>query len=292
MRVDSYETSAEFQRAAGDWLARAPRRNNLILTILRRAVTLAENARGWVVSSGGGPEIAGLQTSPLEQATLSDGSLDAARVAARFLPPDLTAIVGPSAVADAFSAEWCARTSRSAELHWEMTFYTVDRVEPFRYPGGGPIGEPIGELRRATLADLDELRPMAIAAAKDMNLPAAEQDPEEIEKRIRRNIAGKRQFLWTEDSSIRAIAGYAEALVDAGARIGLVYTPPEFRGRGYGTAITGSLAQLLLDEGQAWVSLFADNANPVSNGIYRRLGFRPELNYRMWLFGANDCWAR
>jgi len=51
------------------------------------------------------------------------------------------------------------------------------------------------------------------------------------------------------------------------------------------TAITGSLAQLLLDEGQAWVSLFADAANPVSNGIYQRLGFKPELNYRTWLFG-------
>ena len=158
-----------------------------------------------------------------------------------------------------------------------MTFYTLDRVEPFRHPGGN--------LRHATLADLDDLRPLAIAAARDMNLPLAEQNPEEVERRIRRNIAGARQFMWTEDSSIRAIAGYAEALADAGARIGLVYTPPPLRGRGYGTAITGSLAQLLLDEGQAWVSLFADNANPVSNGIYQRLGFRPERNYRTWLFG-------
>ena len=40
-----------------------------------------------------------------------------------------------------------------------------------------------------------------------------------------------------------------ESLENAGARIGMVYTPPELRGRGYGTAITGSLAQLLLNEG-------------------------------------------
>jgi len=158
-----------------------------------------------------------------------------------------------------------------------MTFYTLDRVERFVHPGG--------TLRRATLADLDDLRPLAIAAAKAMNLPMQEQQPEEIEKRIRRNIDGNRQFLWTEGSSIRAIASSAESLEDAGARIGLVYTPPEFRGCGYGTAITGSLAQLLLDQGQAWVSLFADNANPVSNRIYQRLGFQPELAYRTWLFG-------
>ena len=160
-----------------------------------------------------------------------------------------------------------------------MTFYTLDRVEQFVHPGGA--------LRRATLADLDDLRPLAIAAAKAMNLPMQEQQPEEIEKRIRRNIDGNRQFLWTDGAQIRAIASSAESLPDAGARIGLVYTPPEFRGRGYGTAITGSLAQLLLDQGQAWVSLFADNANPGSNRIYQRLGFRPELAYQTWLFEAN-----
>ena len=225
-----------------------------------------------------------MQTPLDAHVTISDGGIEAAGWAARLLPPDLPGIVGPSEVADAFSSEWCARTSQSAHLHWEMTFYTLERVEPFTHPGGS--------LRRAPFADLDHLRPLAIAAAKAMNLPAAEQHPEEIETRIRRNIAGNRQFQWTDGSSIQAIAGYAESLPDAGARIGLVYTPPELRGRGYGTAITGSLAQLLLNEGQAWVSLFADNANPVSNGIYRRLGFKPELSYRTWLFKANGCGAR
>lgn len=158
-----------------------------------------------------------------------------------------------------------------------MIFYTLDRVEPFR--------RPPGELRRAAIRDFDDLLPLAIAAAKDMNLPPAEQNPEEVEKRVRRNIVANRQFVWIEGSSIHAIASYAESMEDAGARIGLVYTRPELRGQGYGTAITGSLAQRLLDEGQAWVSLFADTANPVSNGIYQRLGFKPELNYRTWLFG-------
>jgi predicted GNAT family acetyltransferase len=276
MRVASFENPAEFENASSVWLAREPRRNNLILSIVRRAVKLAENGRGWLVSSDGGPELALFQT-PQHPVSASDGSIAAAQGAAWFLPADLPGIVGPSAVADVFSAKWCARTSQSAHLHWEMTFYTLDRVEPFVQPGGS--------LRPATVADLDVLRPLAIAAAKAMNLPAVEQLPEEVEKRIRRNIAGNRQFLWTEGSTIRAIAGYAESLPDAGARIGLVYTAPELRGRGYGTAITGSLAQLLLNQGQAWVFLFADNANPVSNGIYRRLGFRPELVYRTWLFG-------
>ena len=160
-----------------------------------------------------------------------------------------------------------------------MIFYTLDRVEAFR--------RPPGELRRATIDDFDALLPLAIAAAQDMNLPTMEQIPEEVEKRVRRSVAGNQLFFWVEESSIQAIAAYAETIGKAGARVGLVYTRPELRGRGYGTAITGSLAQLLLDEGQAWVSLFADTANPVSNGVYQRLGFKPELNYRTWLFGPS-----
>jgi predicted GNAT family acetyltransferase len=240
MQVASFEDPAEFERASWEWLIRESRRNNLILSILRRAVKSAEEARGWLVSSDRGLELALLQTQQ-RPPTLSDGSVEAAQHAARWLPLDIPGIVGPSAVADAFAAEWSLRTSGSAHLHSEMTFCVLDRVEPFRAPGGS--------LRRATLADLDALVPLAIAAAKDMNLPAVEQNPEDIEKRIRRNIAGNRQFLWMEGASIRAVAGYAESLENAGARIGMVYTPPELRGRGYGTAITGSLAQLLLDQG-------------------------------------------
>src|ERR1700683_598026 len=174
MLVSTFETPAEFEQVSWEWLVRAPRRNNLILTILRRSVKLAEPARCWLVSSDSGPEIALLQT-PGYDVTISDGGIEAAQWAARLLPSDLPGIIGPSAVADAFSAEWSRRKSQGARLHWEMTFYTLDRVEPFHHPSGS--------LRRATLADLDDLRPLAIAAAKAMNLPLWEQQPEEIEKR-------------------------------------------------------------------------------------------------------------
>jgi predicted GNAT family acetyltransferase len=236
-----------------------------------------EKFRAVVVSSEAGPEIALLQTAD-RPAILSRGDPEAARCAARSEAADLSGITGPADVADAFSEAWCAYTSGSAHLHWETTFYTLDRVTPFQ--------SPQGRLERAQAADLAELQPLAVHAARDMNLPAAEQDPEEVEKRVRRNIAGGRQFLWREGSSIQSIAGYAEAPGDGGARIGMVYTRPELRGRGYGTAVTGSLAQMLLDQGQTWVCLFADNANPNSNRIYRRLGFQPEVVYRTWLFTA------
>ncbi len=275
MQVRRFETPKRFQEAAGAWLVREPKRNNLVLSILHRSLQSGEEGAGWTVQSDGGIELALFQTPPHEVA-LSGGNAEAARMAARSLPLDVPGVVGPSVIGDAFSSEWRALSHGHANLHWEMTFYTVERVEVFRVPGGA--------LSRASLEDLNALIPMAIAAAKDMNLPPQEQNPAEVEKRVRRNIAGARQFLWTDNGAICAIASYAAAFHNGGPRIGLVFTRPELRGKGYGTAITGSLARLLLTEGQPWVSLFADKSNPRSNRIYQRLGFRPELDYRTWLF--------
>jgi predicted GNAT family acetyltransferase len=54
-----------------------------------------------------------------------------------------------------------------------------------------------------------------------------------------------------------------------------VYTPPECRGKGYGSAVTAAASQWALDAGAENVLLFTDLANPTSNSIYQRIGYRP-----------------
>lgn len=58
------------------------------------------------------------------------------------------------------------------------------------------------------------------------------------------------------------------------SRIGPVYTPPDQRGHGYGSAIAAAAAQSVLAIGAVPV-LYTDIANPTSNKIYRAIGFRP-----------------
>ena len=60
-----------------------------------------------------------------------------------------------------------------------------------------------------------------------------------------------------------------------GVRIGMVYTPPEHRRRGYATALVGALSQRCLADGRSFCCLFTDLANPVSNAIYPKVGYRP-----------------
>ncbi len=79
------------------------------------------------------------------------------------------------------------------------------------------------------------------------------------------------------DGEIAAVARYAIALPDRGARIGSVYTRASFRKRGIASALVGSLARHLFEGGQQWVSLLADNANSTSTELYQRLGFTPSF---------------
>ncbi len=57
-------------------------------------------------------------------------------------------------------------------------------------------------------------------------------------------------------------------------RIGPVYTPPEFRGAGYASAVTAELSLRAREAGAAEVLLYTDLDNPVSNSIYQRIGYR------------------
>ena len=57
--------------------------------------------------------------------------------------------------------------------------------------------------------------------------------------------------------------------------IGLVYTPPYFRGKGYATACVAAVSQIALDRGFSKCVLYTDLANPISNSIYMKIGYEP-----------------
>ena len=270
MRLIAFERAGAFRAAAESWLAAAERENNLLITAMVAATHIENSSRGWLVKSGESPQLALFQT-PSQYLLLSGGNAEAAGWAGEDLEADLPGVSGPASAAEVFAERWAARGGRAAKLNGEMTFFAAEHIAAFRRPSGS--------FREARSDEFDRLEPLAVAAARDMNLPRPEQNPATLAKGLRRAIAEGRQFVWVDGASICAMASYVAALPGGGARIRGVYTPPEFRGNGYGTAVSGALAERLLSHGQSWVSLFADNANPVSTGIYRRLGFQPGRVY-------------
>ena len=61
---------------------------------------------------------------------------------------------------------------------------------------------------------------------------------------------------------------------ERGIAISGVYTPPEHRGHGYCQATVGALCREQLARGKDYCTLFVDRRNPVSNRVYRKIGFR------------------
>lgn len=61
-----------------------------------------------------------------------------------------------------------------------------------------------------------------------------------------------------------------------------VYTPPRWRRHGYATACVAALSEILLRRGFAFCVLYTDLANPTSNGIYTRIGYRPVRDFLMY----------
>lgn len=276
MRLLRLHSAAAFEAAAGSWMAADNRTNNLILSRLH-AARFSDDVKSWLAMTGDAPQLALLET-PFDL-VLSGGSVQAAEFLADNLEGEPRQVVGPAEVADAFAARLQQKTGRAGRVSMEMTFYTLERVAQVR--------SPPGYIRTATRAELNALAPLAVAAEREMGVHA-ERDPATIESNLRQAIDDGKQFVWAEGSSIRALASYVSLVRNAGARIRGVYTLPAFRGRGYGSAITAALAAQLLEGGQTWVALFADNANPTSTGIYRRLGFQAHSIFRTWRFDYNS----
>ena len=71
-------------------------------------------------------------------------------------------------------------------------------------------------------------------------------------------------------------------------RVQLVYTPPEHRGKGYASACVASLSKRIRGEGYRCI-LYTDLGNPISNAIYRRIGYRAIAERR---FQNQAIWMR
>ena len=92
-----------------------------------------------------------------------------------------------------------------------------------------------------------------------------------VDARLKEGTGG---FLLWEDDGIVSVAGWG-APTPNGVRIGPVYTPPEYRRRGYGSAVTAAVSAHQLAEGRRFCFLYTDLDNPTSNKIYTEIGYEP-----------------
>ncbi len=188
--------------------------------------------------------------------------------------PGVTGAVPSSA---AFAAEWQRQSGDAFELRMRERIYEVETVASVEGVAGG--------MRRATPDDRE-----LVAAWIDAFSAEAHTEPVEPMEWADRIIAAdpaiRGMYLWEDGGAVVSFAGYNGPTAH-GMRVGPVYTPPELRGRGYASACTAALSQMLLDGGRRACFLFTDLANPTSNKIYQAIGYRPVVDVDMYRFVGN-----
>ncbi|MFD0425182.1 GNAT family N-acetyltransferase [Streptomyces parvus] len=164
--------------------------------------------------------------------------------------------------ADRDTAALLTTRLRGYRTEQEQRLYRLGTLRP-------PSPAPEGRARAATRAD----RALLVAWVEGF-ADATGQSTFSAEWLVDEGTERGSLTLWESGGTPMALAGRSRMLAGT-VRVTLVYTPPEFRGRGYGAAVTAESSRAALAEGAAEVLLFADLANPTSNGVYLRIGYEP-----------------
>jgi predicted GNAT family acetyltransferase len=278
MEVRFHESSEEFRAVAEPFYGRDPVGHTIELTVLRGALpddsvllTVWENS-----------EIVGaaLQTPPYPLACngIPARSIDVVAAEVARMHHELTGVRGSNQSAVAYADAWRTITGRVGSVTAEERLYRLGRLAP---PSGvDGVSRAATDDDRAVLVDwVEQFFVETFSHSRDT------QAGEGFVRTAKDK--GDRFLLWIVDGRPVSMA-MLRAPAAGVSRIGPVFTPVDCRGHGYGSAITAAAAGLALRTGVDDVVLFADLANPTSNGIYQRIGFEPVVDSVRLEFVAVD----
>jgi predicted GNAT family acetyltransferase len=275
MKVELIKSVDEFIASTAAFRASEPLRTNIIGSVslsVSKGDRTYNDYRWWVVRDDDGAIVGvAIRTDPFNM-TLSPMPHEAARSLGRDVgryDDALPGITGSSDVVEALVGGYVeSKSPGSTRLLVEERRDLLYELEELVAPDVDGVGRP------ARAEELEPLAEMETAFLRDVVHPPL--SPTQVRDNVRKSIAAGSLFCWEMDGTIVAIAGHAPIVTTESVVIGRggpVYTPPEFRGRGFGSAVTAYVSHELIQQG-ARVMLFTDAASPTSNSIYQKIGYR------------------
>lgn len=183
-------------------------------------------------------------------------------------------VIAEAALSQRFAKLWTKHTGQPHRQVFSQRLYDLTEVIP-------PTHLPSGQLRAATMADEEIIVEWRNAFDREA---IGEADPERARRDVVRRLASGDNFVWEHGGQPVSMALRTRPTRHSYS-IGGVYTPPGLRGRGYASACVAALSQLILDSGKQFCTLFTDLANPTSNSIYQKIGYRPVCDFAVYSFG-------
>jgi hypothetical protein len=248
----------QFAQRAGEFL-RARIEHNVLATVLEiaRRFSDTENLFATVADADGETVAAALRVRGRRLLASEMDERCAIALLGAWLEadPGIPGVGAPAAVARSIADEFQRSTGRGNTLAMEMALHALARVE-------GPARPAAGALRPAGDGDRDLL----IDWMRDFGHEAGvEDDPAQMVDR-------RPMYVW-EDGTPVAVVARSDEVAEV-VRIGPVYTPVQYRNRGYASSAVAALSRAALEAGARQCILYTDLANPSSNRIYAALGYR------------------
>ncbi|HEU5404800.1 MAG TPA: GNAT family N-acetyltransferase [Gaiellaceae bacterium] len=271
MEVVRLDDATAFLAEAEPLLLADEARHNLILGIagtIRDTPDLYPLRSLWLVRDAGEVVAAALRTPPYNlilarpRSTPALAALGEAVAEAEEIP----GVVGTEPEIHEFAELWSQHSGVPGRVNMRQGVYALDQVEL--------VPSVSGSARVATQHDRDLALRWWIAFGDEVlheGGPGRERAEASVDHKLSDPNSGI--LLWEDGGEPVSLAGWGGQTPN-GIRIGPVYTPPELRGHGYATAVTAELSERQLDGGRSFCFLYTDLANPTSNAIYERIGYR------------------
>jgi predicted GNAT family acetyltransferase len=282
LRLRTYSNGADFLAVAEEVLQVEEAINNVIYGIARLVAVFPERqASAPYLATVHEDDLlvcAALMTPPhhllLYTETPAPAAFDLLIEDLRHYAWPVSGVTARTELAREFAEHWQQRTGETHNVDIHMRVFELRTVS-------WPATLPPGHCRTATGADL----PLVYQWYCSFTQEALPSDPVlPTEEGVRRSIGEGNVYLWDDGGPV-ALAVRGRRLPH-GSSIGPVYTPPGKRGHGYASACVATLSQAILDAGANYCALFTDLANPTSNRIYERLGYRPLCDFAEYRFHA------
>jgi hypothetical protein len=277
MKLFHYDDAAKFLKHAKHFLEAQEAENNLILGVCSWFAAHPERIKQTpyfaIVEENKRIEAAAMMTPP-HKLVLTRAKAEILGVLVNDLLQRrvvLPGVNGPGQTSLAFAKRWAKKKRCTYRLRRSLRIYQLSHVTPPR-----PVS---GRMRLGLAMDKDVMVEWTENFGKDIGEP---QSKEEAAETVEQLVKDERLYVW-DDDGLRSIATWTGPTTH-GVRIGLVYTLPEFRCKGYASACVAALSRAMLNSGRRFCYLFTDLSNPVSNRIYRRIGYVPVCDFVEYQF--------
>ncbi|MEU6847932.1 GNAT family N-acetyltransferase [Streptomyces sp. NPDC046716] len=276
---------AEFERAAGPYL-RADRALHTVQLSVTAGLLAGEprfagvRPRFGVWRVAGGRVAGSFLWTPPSPAVVGPLGPGAARSLVAALDGEgCSAVNGPVEGARAVAGAWLERhPGGTVDERAAQRLYRLDRLTP-------PDPAPGGRARVAGAAD----RARVAGWIKDFGDEAHGGLPGEFTEEQALAWTDSRLpyggvTLWEVVDGTPVAMAAATRPAAGSVRVASVFTPKAHRGRGYAGAVTAEVSRVAVERGADEVLLFTDLANPTSNALYQRLGYRPVRDFTVLAF--------